>query len=67
MPKGKSIARHEQEITASSFGSDNDNHELLNADQEEAPEAHTSTHDVASSSGMPQYRRGTFTVGSIHL
>jgi hypothetical protein len=32
MPKGKSIARHEQEITTSCFGNDNDNHKSFNTD-----------------------------------
>jgi len=53
MPRGKSIERREHRIVASSSSSDNDNHESLDANQEEAPKAHASTHDAASSSVMP--------------
>jgi hypothetical protein len=35
-------------ITTGSFNSDDNNNMSLDADQEEALEAHTSTHDVAS-------------------
>jgi hypothetical protein len=44
MHRGKSIARCEHKISASSSSSDNDIHESLGANQEEA---HASTHDAA--------------------
>ena len=39
MPSGKSIARHEDRILASSSSINDDDHESLGADQEQTPEA----------------------------
>jgi hypothetical protein len=47
MHKGKSIARCEHRIPASSSSSDNDIHESLGANQEKALETHALTHDAA--------------------
>jgi hypothetical protein len=58
MYRRKSSARHEHMITASYSSSDDDNNVSLGADQEETLETHTSTHDTASSSAVPQCKRG---------
>jgi hypothetical protein len=47
MHKGKSIARCEHRIPASSSSCDNDIHESLGANQEKALETHALTHDAA--------------------
>jgi hypothetical protein len=49
-------ALHDHNITASSSGSDNDNHKSLGTDQEET---YALTHDAALSSVMLQCRGGT--------
>jgi hypothetical protein len=49
MSQGKSIARYNDMIAASSSRSDVDNHESLGVNQEQA---HPSTHDVESSRGV---------------
>jgi hypothetical protein len=59
MPREKSIALCEHRIIANSSSIDNDNQESLGADQEDALEAHASTHDIASSSAIPQHREGS--------
>jgi len=67
MLREKSIARHEDRITASFSSSDNDNHESLGADQAEVLEAQASTHhNTASSSAMLQ-RKGMSFHSVIHL
>jgi hypothetical protein len=66
MHEEKSIARCEDLITASSSSSDADDHESLGVDLEQASEAHASTHNVGSSSAMPQRRGDPFTTGSIY-
>jgi hypothetical protein len=60
MSRGKSITRWEDIIAASSSRSDVDDHESLGADQEQALEAHTSTHDEGLSSVMPQHQGDLF-------
>jgi hypothetical protein len=50
-------------MTANSSNIDNDDHELLGADQEEAHQAHASTHDAVYSSAMPQCRGGSLHSG----
>jgi len=60
MHRGKSIAHREHRITASSSSSDDNNNVSLGADQKEAPEAHASTHNVVSSTAMPQRKAGSF-------
>ena len=62
----KSIARCKDLITASSSSSDADDHESLGVDLEQASEAHASTHNVGSSSAMPQHRGGSL-YNEIHL
>jgi hypothetical protein len=51
MHREKSIAHHGHKI-ANSSSSDDENNVSLDANQEDAPEAHVSTHDAASSSAM---------------
>jgi hypothetical protein len=45
-------------IIASSSNSDDENNMSLGSDQEEAPEAHASTHDTISSSAVLQRKGG---------
>jgi hypothetical protein len=61
MPRGKSIARCTNMIAANSCSSASDDHELLGANQEHAPETQAATIDVSSSSAMSP-RQG----GSLH-
>jgi len=58
MHKEKSIERREHMITTSFSSSDDDNNVSLIIDQEKAPDAHVLTHDIVSSSAMPQRRGG---------
>ena len=58
MSKGKSIARHEDKITASSSSNDTDDHKSLGADQEQTPKLQALTHDSGSSSVMTQHQGG---------
>jgi hypothetical protein len=54
MSREKSIAYREDKITASSSSNDTDNHESLDTNQKQVPEAQISTHDADLSSAMPQ-------------
>jgi hypothetical protein len=66
MSKGKSIARHEDKITASSSSNDTDDHKSLGADQEQTPKLQALTHDSGSSSVMTQHQ-GVSLHNEIHL
>jgi hypothetical protein len=52
MPRRKFIAYHKDMIAAYSSSNNTDDHKSLGSDQEQAPEAQTSTHDVGSSSAI---------------
>jgi hypothetical protein len=65
MPRRKFIAYHKDMIAAYSSSNNTDDHKSLGSDQEQAPEAQTSTHDMGSSSAISQHRGGPFILKSI--
>jgi hypothetical protein len=61
----KFITYREDMIVANSSSNNIDDHKSLGSDQEQAPEAQISTHDVGSLSAISQHRGGPFILKSI--